>query len=222
MTATLLSRLQSTISRQALRQSSSLLGGGGDPSRHAALLRRLANEPFRVVAPYFPSLASSTPSSAELQRRLRRLELATKHFAPPGIPINGVGHSIGAATLLMLGGTQGQTMGGEVLSAGHLRFRRLVLLAPAIDFFRAPGALSSLATPLTIWAGGQDRITTLASFAMLKDAVPSHTKFEFFVDDWAGHFTFMNEPPPGILEPHPNRETFLLQLSEAICSTLSR
>jgi hypothetical protein len=38
-----------------------------------------------------------------------------------------------------------------------------------------------------------------------------------FIEDRAGHFTFMDAPPPNSVEPHPDRAAFLNDLTEQIC-----
>jgi len=88
------------------------VGGGGDPERHLPLLSALAARGCTVVAPHFARLASPIPTEAELALRARRLQLALD-AAAPDLPAVGVGHSIGASTLLALAGAEMWTLSGR-------------------------------------------------------------------------------------------------------------
>src|SRR4051812_8103105 len=81
-------------------------GSGGNPERHVPLMTSLAEHGCNVVAPHFDRLASPRPTEEELLRRARRLRLALDAAARPGLSVMGVGHSIGATTLLALAGGQ--------------------------------------------------------------------------------------------------------------------
>lgn len=190
-------------------------GRGGSPARHAGLIQGLARQGCRVMAPHFAPLASPAPTAEELRARTRRMEITLETLARPGAAVVGIGHSVGAATLLMLAGAEAWTMTRERLAPGRTDFAQLLLLAPATDFFRAPGALAGVVAPLTLWAGGEDRVTPPEKVLLLKDGV--RTAVEVFIEDKAGHFTFMDEPPPNSVEPHPDRPGFLHGLTERIC-----
>lgn len=82
------------------------VGAGGQPERHATLLDALAESGCTVVAPHFERLASPVPKEEELTLRARRLSLALDAFVQPAANAMGVGHSIGAATLVALAGAQ--------------------------------------------------------------------------------------------------------------------
>lgn len=189
-------------------------GRGGSPARHAGLIGGLARQGCRVLAPHFAPLAAPVPAAEELRTRTRRTEIALDTLAP-GAPIVGLGHSVGAATLLMLAGAEAWTMMRERLPPGRTGFAQLLLLAPATDFFRAPGALAGVVAPLTLWAGAEDMVAPPEKVLFLKQGVG--TAAEIFIEDKAGHFTFMDEPPPNSVEPHPDRAAFLSGLTEQIC-----
>jgi hypothetical protein len=73
-----------------------------------------------------------------MQSRARSLESAIRSFAREGLPIAGIGHSIGATMLLVMAGGHAQTLAGQKVSmAPKINFDRLVLFTPAMDFFRA-------------------------------------------------------------------------------------
>ena len=42
------------------------------------------------------------------------------------------------------------------------------------------------------------------------------------VDAQAGHFTFMDEPPPGVADTHPDRAAFLAALRRDVCDFVRR
>jgi pimeloyl-ACP methyl ester carboxylesterase len=190
------------------------VGGGGDPERHLPLLSALAGRGCTVVAPHFARLASPIPTDVELELRARRLHLALAAVAPE-LPAAGVGHSIGAAMLLALAGAEMWTLSGRrVAVAPARRIERLALLAPATGFFQAPGALDAVAVPILAWAGSADTITPPAHAELLARA---HVPVDVRIANGAGHFSFMNVPPPGASEPLANRDGFLAELTSEIC-----
>jgi pimeloyl-ACP methyl ester carboxylesterase len=194
------------------------VGGGGNPERHLPLLTALADHGCSVVAPHFGRLVASSPTGNDLLLRARRLRLALDQVMRPGLPVAGVGHSIGATMLLALGGAQAWTRAGQCLSiAPDTRLGRLALLAPATDFFRAPGALDGVRLPILAWAGTRDEITPPAQTEFLKDMIEPSSPVEIHIVEGAGHFTFMNSPPPGTADPFPDRDAFLADLAETIC-----
>jgi pimeloyl-ACP methyl ester carboxylesterase len=194
------------------------VGGGGNPERHLPLLTTLADHGCSVAAPHFGRLVSSIPTENDLLLRARRLRLALDHVMRPGLPAAGVGHSIGATMLLALVGAQAKTRAGQCVSiTPDTRFDRLVLLAPAIDFFRAPGALDGVRLPILAWAGTKDEITPPAQTEFLNDVMEASAPVEMHIVEGAGHFTFMNNPPPQMTDAFPNRDAFLADLAETTC-----
>ena len=203
--------------RQAVRTVLFAAGRGGNPLRHRPLLDHLATLGCRVIAPHFDHLPSPLPSGPELRERCRRLQTAAAELADRAAPAIGVGHSIGAALLLALAGADLETVDGERLSPGiSRRLERLALMAPPADFFRRPGALRALTIPIGIWAGGRDTVTPPGQGLYLRDALSLHAPVEIHVEDEAGHFSFMDEPPPGVPDTHPDRAGFLSALADAV------
>jgi len=197
-------------------------GRGGSPTRYAGLLQDFADRGFLVVAPHCDMLKSQVPTRADLADRGHKLTLAMIHFCPSALPLYGVGHSIGAMLLLVLAGAQGLTLSGEELAfSAERRFDRLALFTPPTDFFRRPGALSAVVTPMKIWAGGRDKITPPEQSFFLKNALRDQTEVELLVVEEAGHFAFMDELPPNIFEPHPARADFLRSLAADTSQFLS-
>lgn len=192
-------------------------GSGGNPLRHRPLLEQLAARGCTVVAPHFGRLPTAMPTGAELEVRRRWLIAALAECAGAGLPVCGVGHSIGAALLLGLAGGELTTFNGDRLSpALRLGLGRLALLAPPADFFRQPGALRALTIPIRIWAGGRDTVTPPAQGLYLRDALSPQAPVAIEVEAEAGHFSFMDEPPPGVPDPHPDRTGFLRALADAV------
>lgn len=194
------------------------VGSGGQPERHATLLDSLADSGFMVVAPHFERLASPVPSEAALTLRARRLSLALDAFVQPGATVAGVGHSIGAATLVALAGAQmWLAPGRRVHIVPDSRLSRIALLAPPTGFFQAPGALDAVQVPVLAWVGAADNITPPAQTEWLAQALRDRQTVDVRVTDGAGHFSFMDQPPPQTSEPLPNKQAFLREHSREIC-----
>jgi predicted dienelactone hydrolase len=193
------------------------VGSGGDPERHSGLLTTLADAGFTVIAPHFERLTSPCPSEDDLLLRTRRLSLALDALAQSDSTVTGVGHSIGASALLALAGGQmwlGPAQRIDVIP--DQRLERLVLLAPPTGFFQAPGALDSVRTPVLAWAGSQDTITPPDQAMLLERAMGDHLSTDIRVKEGAGHFSFMDRPPPHSIEPLPDRQAFLDELAQQI------
>jgi pimeloyl-ACP methyl ester carboxylesterase len=194
------------------------VGGGGSPDRHLPLLMSLAELGCTVVAPHFERLTSPVPTDADLLLRARRLSLALESMSRPGLPVAGVGHSIGATMLLALAGGQVWMRAGHPLSiTADERLDRLVLLAPATGFFQAEGALNAVRTPILAWAGTEDVITPPEQAELLTRTIGHRVPVDVRIVEGAGHFSFMNVPPPQSAEPLASREAFLADLTAEIC-----
>ena len=197
------------------------VGRGGNPSRHRHLLQTLANGNYTVIAPHFEMLTSIAPTKAELDMRIRRLEASIDDCTSSNLPIVGIGHSIGATAMLALQGAEGETLDGQQLIRGSTpRLERLAVFAPPTDFFRRPGALDRIRMPMKIWVGAKDTITPPAQSRFLMDALAAQASVALQVDPDAGHFTYMDELPPNVPEPHPDRHTFLAGLADEVTAFL--
>ncbi|MBJ6128015.1 alpha/beta hydrolase [Microvirga splendida] len=120
--------------------------------------------------------------------------------------------------VLVMAGGRAQTLAGQTVSiAPKFNFDRLVLFTPAMDFFRAPGALEAVDAPILAWAGAKDTVTPPAQAAFLKEALEPRSPVEIRVVEEAGHFTFMHELPPHITDPYPDRNAFLASLTDGVC-----
>jgi predicted dienelactone hydrolase len=129
-----------------------------------------------------------------------------------------VGHSIGAAILVTLAGAQ-MWLGTDRLVniAPDNRLTRLALLAPPIGFFQAPGALDAVRVPILAWAGSKDSLTPPAQIEWLAYAMRDWQTVDVRVTADAGHFSFMDLPPPQTTEPLSNKQAFLREYSNEVC-----
>lgn len=198
------------------------VGSGGQPERHSSLLSSLAESGFTVVAPHFERLTSQMPSETELTLRASRLSLTLDAFVQPGKTVAGVGHSIGAATLIALaGGHMWLGAGRRVKIAPDSRLTRLALLAPPTGFFQAPGALDSVSIPILAWVGSEDGITPPGQTEWLAHAMRDWQTVDVRITEGAGHFSFMDHPPPQATETLPNKQAFLQEHSTEVCRFVS-
>ncbi len=197
------------------------VGAGGQPERHATLLDALAESGCTVVAPHFERLASPVPMEEELTLRARRLSIALDAFVQPGSTVVGVGHSIGATTLVALAGAQMWLAPGQCIDiAPDSRLTRIALLAPPTGFFQAPGALDAVRAPILVWVGSADIITPPAQTEWFAHAMRDLQTVDVRVTDGAGHFSFMDLPPPNTSEPLINKQAFLQEHSSEVCRFL--
>ena len=188
-------------------------GRGGSPHRHSTLLARLADEGLAVIAPHFDMITSPMAKADDLTVRIGRLERAIAAFAPVGVPIVGVGHSIGGSLLLVLAGATAWTFSRQGVSAtAKTRFRHLALFAPPTQFFQSPGALDNVDVAATVWVGMRDDITPPDQALFLKDTIGAEVRL---VED-ADHFTFMDDLPPRVTDSHPDRTAFLSTLADQV------
>jgi predicted dienelactone hydrolase len=194
------------------------VGSGGQPQRLSTLLGALIECDCTVVAPHFERLASTTPTQEELVLRARRLTLALDAFVEPSARVIGVGHSIGAAILVAMAGAQLWLGPGRRVSiAPDRRLARLALLAPPTGFFQAPAALDAVRVPVLAWVGSADSITPPAQTEWLARAMRDWNVVDVRITEGAGHFSFMDVPPPHTTEPLPNKLAFLQEYSSEIC-----
>jgi pimeloyl-ACP methyl ester carboxylesterase len=193
------------------------VGSGGQPERHSTLLEELIEFGYTAIAPHFERLVSPYPNQDELTLRARRLSLALDAFSQPGAIVAGVGHSIGAATLLALVGAQmwlGPSQ--QVNITPDKRLVRLALLSPPTGFFQAPGALDAVTAPILLWVGSEDNITPPEQSKWLAQAMSGSQTVDLRIANGAGHFSFMDLPPPNTVEPLANKLEFIQEYSSEV------
>ena len=98
------------------------------------------------------------------------------------------------------------------------RVGKLVLLAPATRFFQAPGALDDVRTPILAWACTKDTVTPPSQTEFLKQTLQGRVPIDVRMERGAGHFSFMNVPPPNIEESHGDRDALLARLANSVVS----
>jgi pimeloyl-ACP methyl ester carboxylesterase len=189
-------------------------GAGGDPERYRPLLEHLAAHGCQVIAPYFERLVAREATTAELLARPVGLVEALRRWASPDAAVVVVGHSIGGWAGLCLAGATPWGRDGRPLDVPREpRVGRLVLYAPAAGWFAAPGALDAVTAPMLVYAGEKDTVTPVEQAIRLKSA---SAQADLRVVPGAGHFSFMNTPPPGTVEDEGfNRAQFLTDLAQA-------
>ncbi|WP_158801126.1 alpha/beta hydrolase family protein [Streptomyces sp. NRRL S-37] len=189
-------------------------GAGGDPERYRPLLEHLAAHDCQVIAPYFERFAAREATTAELLARPVGLVEALRRWASEDASVVVVGHSIGGWAGLCLAGATPWGRDGRPLDVPREpRVGRLVLYAPATGWFAAPGALDAVKAPMLVYAGEMDTITPVEQAVRLKSA-PAQVDLRIVPE--AGHFSFMDTPPPGTTESEGfDRARFLTDLAQA-------
>ncbi|MCE0559256.1 hypothetical protein [Motilimonas sp. E26] len=145
--------------------------------------------------------------------------MALDIFGQSGATVSGVGHSIGAATLIALaGGQMWLGPGHRVDISADARLSRLALLAPPTGFFQAQVALDTVRVPVLTWVGSEDNITPPSQIKWLAQVMPDPQNLDVRVTDGAGHFSFMDQIPPHVVEPLKDKQLFLREYSSEICN----
>jgi predicted dienelactone hydrolase len=193
------------------------VGSGGQPERHSTLLEKLVESGCTIIAPHFELLVSPYPKEDELTLRARRLSLALDAFSQSGAIVAGVGHSIGAATLLALAGAKMWLGSGQQVSiTPEKRLARLALLAPPTGFFQAPEALDAVNSLMLVWVGSEDKITPPEQSKWLAQGISGSQTVDLRIANGAGHFSFMDLAPPNTVEPLANKLEFIKRYSSEV------
>ncbi|MGB0669891.1 MAG: alpha/beta hydrolase family protein [Rhodospirillales bacterium] len=186
-------------------------GSGGNAQTHRQLATGLAERGYRVAVPNHPGNTTGDDGLAfteqNLVNRPRHLKLVIDQLAAEGHCEGGVvliGHSIGAASVLALGGGRMTTLSRE--SEGRRpkllpdfsgpRVRALVLLAPALFWYKAKGALAGLSAPVLMMQAERDEILPLGQGNILRRGLRQGLDFRERLVPGAGHFSFLSPFPP--------------------------
>ncbi|MCM3923245.1 hypothetical protein ND748_16445 [Frankia sp. AiPs1] len=191
------------------------VGGGGDPQRHRPLLDHLAGHGCQVIAPRFERMVGQSPNRAQLLARPVGLVEALRQSAAGDAAVVAVGHSIGGwAALCLAGATPWERDGTPLDVPREPRVSRLALYAPATGWFAAPGALAAVTAPMLVYAAELDTVTPVDQAIRLKSA-PADVELRVVPN--AGHFSFMNSPPPDLADDGAgfDRDRFLRDLAQA-------
>jgi predicted dienelactone hydrolase len=197
-------------------------GTGGSPLVYRSLARFLARQGFVVGLPEHPGNNRNNDTLAHtvtnLQQRPEHLRTAidwlygSEKFSgilrPDCVAI--IGHSMGGYTALALAG--GEPMSVPYESPDNLphrltikpdpRIKALVLLAPAVAWFREPGALANVRHPILMMTGEKDEYTAPSWHARLVlDGLPAGTSIQHRMIENAGHFAFLTPFPAAMTRP---------------------
>jgi predicted dienelactone hydrolase len=198
-------------------------GSGSSPLVNRDLALALARAGYVVGMPVHPGDnrddRSLQNTSQNLQQRPRHLQLAINAVlsdpsffssqVPRGIAL--IGHSLGAYTALALAGGEPRTL-PEVWPDGPTeaipvvhdpRVSALVLLAPAVIWFHAPGALDAVRFPVLMLSGEQDSVTPPPHHAdLVARQFPRQDLLDYRTVAGAGHFSFLSVFPTQMRQPH--------------------
>ena len=193
-------------------------GTGGTPWGYRGLAAHLARAGLAVLLVEHPGNSRSNDAlagtPANLANRPRHVRLALDaaladaalgpHLAPDGAAV--IGHSLGGYTALALAGGHplalpNQTPDGvahPVPVEPDPRVRALVLLAPALPWFMAPGALAEVRAPLLVRAGERDEHAPPYFIERVLGSLPAGARLDYQVVPGAGHFAFFGPIPAAL------------------------
>ena len=194
-------------------------GAGGDPARYSVLIDAIRDAGFYVVAPQSERFDPRTVSTAQLQARVDELHHALATEGDIESVVSVVGHSVGAWAALCLAGAQPWGKDGQPITVeANVRVTRLVLLAPTVGWFAAPGALDHVQVPMHVHVGAADTVTPPGTAALLRSA-PAEVVISEYSN--VGHYDFMSTLPPHI-SPTPDLDHagFLHELAHTITAQL--
>lgn len=194
-------------------------GNNGTPWSHRDCAAALVRAGYAVVMVEHignsRSDRSLTDTIENLQNRPRHVRLALDwalervQFAELVSKANvfGIGHSIGAYTLLAAAGGEPSMVygpgrfGPRVPVAHEPRLRALVLLAPASPWFFGAGSLQNVAVPILLERGELDALTPALHSDVILRGVSSRAQVDYRVVPGAGHFSFQSPFPASMTSP---------------------
>ena len=194
-------------------------GAGGDPARYRALVDAIRDAGFSVIAPQSERFDPRTVTTSQLQARVDDLHRALAQEGETDSVVSVVGHSIGAWAALCLAGAQPWGKDGRPIEvSANPRVTRLVLLAPTVGWFSAPGALDRVVAPMHVHVGAADTVTPPGTASLLRSA-PGDVAISEYSN--VGHYDFMSTVPPHI-SPTPGLDhaRFLGELAQTIVAQL--
>lgn len=187
-------------------------GAGGDPARYRALLESFARSGLVVLAPHCERFNPRTVTTEQMVARPTSMLTALAQRTHDGLPVTAVGHSVGGWAALCLAGAIAWGHDGQPVPVPHEpTISRLVLFAPTVGWFHAPGALAAVRAPMRVFVGTEDTVTPPHTAGVLRQA-PAEVDVQ--VCPHVGHFDFMDTPPPGTAShPQLDRAAFLKDLA---------
>lgn len=196
-------------------------GSGGSHLVYRTMAAHLARNGFVVAMPEHPgnnrnnNELAGTAANLEARPRLVRLVIDWAYsaegfcasLAPDSVAI--AGHSMGGYTALAAAGGKpaafphetpdGKARAIDVAADG--RIKALVLLAPAVAWFLAPGALSDVRVPILMLTAEKDVQTPVGHKEILKAGLADWGMVEHRVIENAGHYSFLSPFPEAMTKP---------------------
>jgi predicted dienelactone hydrolase len=187
-------------------------GTGGTPWGYTALATYLARAGFAVVSIEHPGNSrtdnSLADTAANLANRPRHVRVALDAvFAELGTHVGTdaavIGHSMGGYTALAVVGGRPMALPNQhpdgvarpVAVEPDPRVRAVVLLAPALPWFMAPGALAEVRVPVLARAGERDDVSPPFFIQRILHGLP---RLDHAVVPGAGHFFCFGPVPPAM------------------------
>jgi predicted dienelactone hydrolase len=196
-------------------------GTGGTPWGYRGLAAHLAQAGFAVALVEHPGNSRSdntlADTPANLANRPRHVHLALDaaftdaavgpHLVPGGAAV--IGHSLGGYTALAVAGGRpmalpNQTPDGvahPVPVEPDRRVHAIVLLAPALPWFMAPGALDGVHASLLVRTAERDELAPPFYVESILRGLPAGARMDYEVVPGGGHFAFMTPVPPALANP---------------------
>jgi predicted dienelactone hydrolase len=192
-------------------------GTGSSPLLHRGLAAHLARHGFVVVMPEHArnhrgddSLAGTATNLANRPRQVRQaIDAALTELGDFVVPdrIGVIGHSLGGYTALALAGGRPLTLAGETPDGRERRVdlepdprvKAIVLLAPAVPWYREPGALDAVRVPVLMLTAEQDEHTPPWHSDVVARGVRGPV--EHRIVPGAGHYSFLTPFPATMSRP---------------------
>lgn len=226
-------------------------GSGGSNLVYRTLAHHLARNGFIVGMPEHPfnNRNNNTLEGTveNLINRPRHIHIAINWFydswnyarflKPDSVAI--IGHSMGGYTALALAGgvptsfpnesSDGQTR--QISIIPDFRVKALVLLAPAVPWFREERSLTGVNVPILMFFGERDEFSPYIAAQLIQERVIDKTKIRYRVVKNAGHYSFLSPFPesmtnvafPPSQDPCGfNRENFHNELNAEVLDFLLR
>jgi len=219
-------------------------GGGGSNLLYRSIGTHLAQSGYIVIAPEHHGdnrndrTLSDTDEAALL--RPRHLVLALDHIlnepafrtAADPVRVGVLGHSLGGyAALALVGAHPWSRRGVPLPVSSDARVSAAVLLAPAVDWYLAPGALDDVRGSILVINGDQDSVTPDEHVRQTLDRLPGELTRTMLTVAGAGHFSFLSPFPESMrrsdFAPSQDpigfdRERFHRELPDMILNFLNR
>ncbi|WBM78939.1 hypothetical protein KIV56_10150 [Cryobacterium breve] len=160
-------------------------------------------------------------TTEQLLDRVHGMASALSKYARTDLPVVAAGHSVGGWAALCLAGAHPWDRDGQPIPVhAEERVTRLVLLAPTVGWFQAPGALAEVTAPTDVFVGAKDSITPASTLEILRSAP---ARVNIHTEENAGHFDFMTDLPPGMTPTSGlDHVTFLHKLASQIAVAIQQ